>query len=174
MHAFACAYQKTKCAECLSQYFLHENAAQNAFTAQIHIRRRRRVGGDPFGTLEVIVIMAASPAKCQCHAESRFTSACNCACRSVNNCCRSAKDSVVIQMLNPPQQFPGADLTVRAFDKPPMAAKTCMTAGASPCIHPTELGGAGFSPQEFYRLILGIDMGGQFFSRENKDSATNP
>jgi hypothetical protein len=72
----------------------------------------------------------------------------------------SAKDSVVIQMLNPPQQFPAVDMNVRAF-------------GNSP-IHPTEVGGTGLTSDEFYRLILGIDMGGQFFSRENKDSATNP
>ena len=87
----------------------------------------------------------------------------------------SAKDSTVIQMLNPPQQFPTVDMNVRAFSKPPMEATTCMmsTSGA-PCVHPTELGGAGFTSDELYRLILSIDMGGQFFSRENKDSATNP
>ena len=91
----------------------------------------------------------------------------------------SAHDSTVIQMLNPVQQFPAADANVRAFDATmaiPAMAKTCASMRANDasyvCIHPTELGGQGLSADEFYRLILSIDMGGQFFSRENKDEAT--
>ena len=91
----------------------------------------------------------------------------------------SAHDSTVIQMLNPMQQFPAADPNVRAFDATmaiPAMAKTCASMRASDptyvCIHPTELGGQGLTADEFYRLILSIDMGGQFFSRENKDEAT--
>jgi Hydrazine synthase alpha subunit middle domain len=86
----------------------------------------------------------------------------------------SAKDSTVIQMLNPPQRFPGVDMNVRAMTKIPAAAKTCTAMGASPCVHPTEVGGAGLTADEFYRLILSIDMGGQYFSRENKDEAITP
>jgi hypothetical protein len=69
----------------------------------------------------------------------------------------SAKDSVVVQMLNPPQQFPAADMNVRAF------------AGA---VHPTDMGGAGLTANEYYLLTLNIDMGGQYFSRENKEEST--
>lgn len=71
----------------------------------------------------------------------------------------SAKDSKVIQMLNPMQRFPSVDTNVRAF-------------GAT--VHPTEVGGQGMTADELYRLILSIDMGGQYFSRENKTEATNP
>ena len=71
----------------------------------------------------------------------------------------SAKDSDVIKKLNPPQRFPAVDMNVRAF-------------GAT--VHPTEVGGQGFTADEFYRLILSIDMGGQYFSRENKNEATQP
>ena len=91
----------------------------------------------------------------------------------------SAHDSTVIQMLNPMQQFPAADPNVRAFDATmgiPAMATTCASMRKNDpsyvCIHPTELGGQGLSADEFYRLILSIDMGGQFFSRENKDEAT--
>jgi hypothetical protein len=72
----------------------------------------------------------------------------------------SAKDSMVIQMLNPPQRFPAVDESVRAFP------------GTS---HPLDVGGTQdqvLTPEEFYRFILSLDMGGQFFSRENKDEAT--
>ena len=86
----------------------------------------------------------------------------------------SARDSTVIQMLNPMQRFPGVDNNVRAMTKIPAAAKTCTAAGTTPCVHPTEVGGTGFDAEEMYRLILSIDMGGQYFSRENKDEATNP
>jgi hypothetical protein len=72
----------------------------------------------------------------------------------------SAKDSKVIQMLNPPQRFPSVDTNVRAF--------------AGSMVHPTEVGGQGMTADELYRLILSIDMGGQYFSRENKNEATTP
>jgi hypothetical protein len=68
----------------------------------------------------------------------------------------SAKDSELIKKLNPPQRFPTVDESVRAFPGPTHAA----TAGY------TEL-----TPDEYYRLILNIDMGGQFYFRENKDTA---
>src|SRR6266700_3173969 len=86
----------------------------------------------------------------------------------------SAKDSKVIQLLNPMQRFPGVDNSVRAFAKAPDIAKTCAGATTSPCVHPTEMGGAGFDADEMYRLILSIDMGGQYISRENISEANNP
>jgi hypothetical protein len=70
----------------------------------------------------------------------------------------SAKDSKIIKMLNPPQQFP-LDGTVRAF-------------GAS--THLKDVGStAELTPDEYYRLILNIDLGGQFYFRENRDSAAS-
>ncbi|MDB4981518.1 MAG: hypothetical protein JWM82_2270 [Myxococcales bacterium] len=70
----------------------------------------------------------------------------------------SAKDSKIVKMLNPPQQFP-LDGTVRAF-------------GAS--THLKDVGStAELTPDEYYRLILNIDMGGQFYFRENRDSAAS-
>ena len=84
-------------------------------------------------------------------------------------------------MLSPPQQFPAADLNTRAFATAmevsaatKAAATTCAAAGTWPCVHPTEVGGQGMTADEFYRLILSIDMGGQFFSRENKAEASTP
>jgi hypothetical protein len=71
----------------------------------------------------------------------------------------SAKDSKIIQMLNPPQRFPTVDTTTRKF-------------GAA--IHPNDVMGndtAELTPDEYYRFILNIDMGGQFYFRENKDTA---
>jgi hypothetical protein len=62
--------------------------------------------------------------------------------------------------LNPPQRFP-SDKTVRAF---PELAK----------VHPTDVGGQELTADEYYLLILSIDMGGQYFSRENKEEATDP
>jgi hypothetical protein len=70
----------------------------------------------------------------------------------------SARDSKIIQMLNPTQRFPAPDATVRAFATAP---------------HMTEVGHPEWelTPEEQYRFILNIDMGGQFYFRENKDSA---
>jgi hypothetical protein len=72
----------------------------------------------------------------------------------------SAKDSKIIQMLNPPQRFPAVDMNTRAFSTTPHM----MDVG-----HP-EL---ELTDQEFYRFILNIDMGGQFYFRENHDTAQN-
>jgi hypothetical protein len=74
----------------------------------------------------------------------------------------SAKDSKIIKRLNPPQRFPAIDAKTRAF-----------SAGG---IHPNDvMGGAAtneLTPDEYYRLILNIDMGGQFYFRENRDTAS--
>jgi hypothetical protein len=69
----------------------------------------------------------------------------------------SARSSLLMKTLNPPQQFP-ADAKVRAFPDMP--------------VHVIEkLGGADkdLTPDQYYQLILNIDMGAQFFFRENKN-----
>jgi hypothetical protein len=63
-----------------------------------------------------------------------------------------AAKSDVIQRLNPPQRFP-PDPSVRAFP------------GKS---HPADVGGMELTPDEYYLMILNIDMGAQFYFRENK------
>ena len=70
----------------------------------------------------------------------------------------SAKDSKIIQMLNPPQRFPAVDMNTRAFTTTPH-----MTDVGHPELELTDA--------EFYRFILNIDMGGQFYFRENHDTA---
>jgi len=67
-----------------------------------------------------------------------------------------AAGSEVIRMLNPPQQFP-PDMSVRRFPN---------------ATHASMVGGPELTAEEYYRLILNIDMGGQFFFRENADEAT--
>jgi len=70
----------------------------------------------------------------------------------------NAAGSKVITKLNPPQQFPAVDTAVRR-----------VPGGA---VHPkTDMGGQELTPAEYYLLGLSIDMGGQFFSRENRDKA---
>jgi hypothetical protein len=63
-----------------------------------------------------------------------------------------ARGSVLLQKLNPPQQFPTQDLGVRAF------------AGPS---HPADVGATELTADEYYLMILACDLGGQFYSREN-------
>jgi hypothetical protein len=69
----------------------------------------------------------------------------------------SAKDSDVIQRLNPPQRFPEVSTATRAF---PQRA-----------VHPVDKGGIELTADEYYLLILNLDMGGQFYFRENLDGA---
>ncbi|MEO5769554.1 MAG: hypothetical protein ABIS92_14470, partial [Polyangia bacterium] len=64
-----------------------------------------------------------------------------------------AANSDVIRRLNPPQRFPAVNTAVRRFNS---------------AIHPVDVGGTELTPDEYYLLGLSIDMGGQFFSRENK------
>jgi hypothetical protein len=71
----------------------------------------------------------------------------------------SAKDSLLIKKLNPPQRWKTLDPTVRAF---PGAA------------HPADVGGTELTADEYYRIILNIDMGGQYFFRENKAGGAAP
>jgi hypothetical protein len=67
-----------------------------------------------------------------------------------------ARSSLVVKKLNPPQRFPAIDPAVRAFPGP---------------THPADVGGTELTPDEYYLLILNIDMGAQYFFRENKASA---
>jgi len=60
------------------------------------------------------------------------------------------------------QRYP-LDATVRAF------TDRSSTAGA--ISHAAQVGGAELTPDEIYLLTLNIDMGGQFFFRENLDTA---
>ena len=72
----------------------------------------------------------------------------------------SAKDSGLIQRLNPMQRFP-LDANVRAF-----AGSTVATSHAT-----SHAGVAALTPDEMYLFILNIDMGGQYFFRENLEDA---
>lgn len=66
----------------------------------------------------------------------------------------NARESLLIQKLNPVQQFPTQDMGNRAFDVgefPPHAAAV----------------GQELTADEYYQLILMADNGGQFYSREN-------
>jgi hypothetical protein len=74
----------------------------------------------------------------------------------------SAETSSLMTLLNPPQRFPTVDTTVR------------LVPGVMS--HPVDVGGTELTPDEYYLLGLNIDMGGQYFFRENLDeagSATN-
>jgi hypothetical protein len=68
----------------------------------------------------------------------------------------NARGSKIIELLNPPQRYPVVDTSVRRYP------------GA---VHPVDVGGIELAPDEYYLLGLSIDMGGQFYSRENKDEA---
>jgi hypothetical protein len=69
----------------------------------------------------------------------------------------NAKESMIIEKLNPPQRFPSVNLANRFKSGTP---------------HPVDVGGQELTPDEYYLLILNIDAGGQFFFRENKAGAT--
>jgi hypothetical protein len=70
-----------------------------------------------------------------------------------------ARESLLIQKLNPPQLYPELDTGVRFDPSQPN--------------HPAEVGGVELTPDEYYVLILMADMGGQFYSRENAPGAGN-
>jgi hypothetical protein len=67
---------------------------------------------------------------------------------------QDARNSDLIKLVNPTQLFPTIDTNVRAFDTTPHSAKGYKSA--------REL-----TPTEFYKLILAVDMGGNFYAREN-------
>jgi hypothetical protein len=80
----------------------------------------------------------------------------------------AAEASPLMMLLNPPQRFPAVDKSVRAFG----SAAFSMNVGGTPMSfpgtpHPVDVGGTELTPDEYYLLILNIDMGGQFYFREN-------
>jgi Hydrazine synthase alpha subunit middle domain len=78
----------------------------------------------------------------------------------------SAMDSLVVKMMNPMQRFPTVNTAVRAF------ADRSVTNGA--ISHAADKGYPELTADEMYLLILNIDMGGQFFFRENLNTAGTP
>jgi len=74
-----------------------------------------------------------------------------------------AMNSLVIKMMNPVQRFPSVNTSVRAF------ADRSVTNGA--ISHAADKGFPELTADEHYLLILNIDMGGQFFFRENLNTA---
>ncbi len=63
-----------------------------------------------------------------------------------------ARESILIQKINPPVQFPTVDLSVRAFS------------GAT---HPADVGGEALTAGEYRLFVEMADNGGQYYSREN-------
>ena len=85
-----------------------------------------------------------------------------------------AAHSDVMMRLNAIQQFPAPDSSVRLCT----AANNCLPNSKDLKDVPIQQGlvhmadkGTDLTPDEYYLLGLSIDMGGQFFSRENKDEA---
>lgn len=70
-----------------------------------------------------------------------------------------ARGSELIQRINPPQLYPTYDASVRAFGDAP--------------IHPVDVGGEELTEDEYHVLILMVDSGGQYYSRENSPGLTN-
>lgn len=64
----------------------------------------------------------------------------------------SARESALLQKLNPPKLYPTPDPAVRAFEGP---------------THAEEQGFEDLTPDEYHLLILMADGGGQYYSREN-------
>ena len=75
----------------------------------------------------------------------------------------SAMNSLVVKMMNPVQRFPSVSTSVRAF------SDRSVTNGA--ISHAADKGYPELTADEQYLLILNIDMGGQFFFRENLNTA---
>ena len=66
----------------------------------------------------------------------------------------NARESFLIQKLNPVRQFPTQDMSQRAFDVGEFPAHAAAV-------------GQELTADEYYQLILMADNGGQFYSREN-------
>ncbi len=63
---------------------------------------------------------------------------------------------LMTEHLNPPQRYP-------------LDTNTRLVPGLA--VHPVDVGGTELTPDEYYLLELNIDMGGQYFFRENLDEA---
>jgi hypothetical protein len=83
----------------------------------------------------------------------------------------AAEASPLMYLLNPPQRYP-VDTTTRAFGS---AAFTMNVGGTTTSYsgtpHLVDVGQADMTPDEYYLLELNIDMGGEYFFRENLDEA---
>src|SRR3954447_2624794 len=84
----------------------------------------------------------------------------------------SARDSLVVRMLNPAQRYP-VDTNVRAFPERTFKNMTLTNGEISHAADLTKRGmpAAELTADEMYLLTLNIDMGGQFFFRENLNTA---
>ncbi|HVV51423.1 MAG TPA: hypothetical protein VHO06_17265, partial [Polyangia bacterium] len=83
----------------------------------------------------------------------------------------AAEASPLMWLLNPPQRYP-VDTNTRAFGSASftqMVGSNSVTFSGVP--HTVEQGGADLTPDEYYLLELNIDMGGEYFFRENLDEA---
>jgi hypothetical protein len=83
----------------------------------------------------------------------------------------AAEVSSLMYLLNPPQRYP-VDTNTRAFGSTQftkMVGQTLTTYSGTP--HLVEKGQADMTPDEYYLLELNIDMGAQYFFRENLDEA---
>jgi hypothetical protein len=79
----------------------------------------------------------------------------------------AAARSNLIKMLNPPQRFPTVDMSTRAFSAANLSAKEQTMTQAFATAHSS----VQLTADEYYLLILNIDMGGQYFFRENLEEA---
>ncbi|HEY5451850.1 MAG TPA: hypothetical protein VIQ54_24015, partial [Polyangia bacterium] len=85
----------------------------------------------------------------------------------------SAMGSRVVRMLNPVQRFPSVNTDVRAFPDR-MFDNEVLTHGEishAADLTKRSMPATELTADEMYLLILNIDMGGQFFFRENLNSA---
>jgi hypothetical protein len=82
----------------------------------------------------------------------------------------AAARSNLMKMLNPPQRFPAVDMNTRAFTADNLSSDEQAWTQAFATAHAS----VKLTADEYYLLILNIDMGGQFFFRENLDEAGQP
>jgi hypothetical protein len=68
----------------------------------------------------------------------------------------SARDSLLLEKLNPVQQYPNQDISQRAYTTTP---------------HLIDVGRPDLTADEYHLLVLMADQGGQFYSRENAPNA---
>ena len=83
----------------------------------------------------------------------------------------AAETSPLMWLLNPPQRYP-VDTSIRAFGSASfnkMVGQTTISFSGVP--HVVAEGGTDLTPDEYYLLELNIDMGGEYFFRENLDEA---
>ncbi len=82
----------------------------------------------------------------------------------------AAARSNLIKMLNPPQRYPSVDPNVRAFSAANLSADEQTMVQKFATAHAS----VQLTADEMYLLILNIDMGGQYFFRENLEEAGQP